>query len=54
MVAGGEALEVWAEARAKRALTALMERAPRRAVRIMDGVIEELAVSAVSPAMGCW
>jgi heavy metal translocating P-type ATPase len=49
MVAGGEALEVWAEGRATRALTALMERAPRRAARIVDGAIEELDVSAVGP-----
>jgi cation transport ATPase len=39
MVAGGEALEAWAEGRATRALIDLMARAPRRAARIEDEVV---------------
>ena len=49
MVAGGEALEAWAEGRATRALTELMARAPRRAVRIDGDAIEEIAVGAIRP-----
>ncbi|WP_291299085.1 heavy metal translocating P-type ATPase [Elioraea sp.] len=41
MVAGGEALEAWAEGRATRALADLLARAPRSAARIgADGVVE--------------
>jgi len=47
MVAGGEALESWAEGRAMYALTALVERAPRRAARLVDGRIEEVDAAAV-------
>ncbi|MCZ8149386.1 MAG: heavy metal translocating P-type ATPase [Roseomonas sp.] len=47
MVAGGEALEAWAEGRARRALTDLVARAPRRAARIEDGTIAEIAVAEI-------
>jgi heavy metal translocating P-type ATPase len=50
MVAGGEALEAWAEGRATRALSDLMARAPRRAARITADGIEEIAVEAIRPA----
>ena len=49
MVAGGEALESWAEGRANRALTDLMARAPRRAARIAGDVIEEIEVAEIRP-----
>ncbi len=49
MVAGGEALEAWAEGRARAALTALIARAPRRAARIQDGSIEEIDVASIAP-----
>ena len=49
MVAGGEALEAWAEGRATRALTELAARAPRRAARIEDGAIAEIDVAAIRP-----
>jgi len=48
MVAGGEALEVWAEGRAKRALSDLMARAPRLASRIADGAIEDIEVARIA------
>ncbi|MCW8086642.1 heavy metal translocating P-type ATPase [Roseococcus sp. MDT2-1-1] len=47
MVAGGEALEAWAGGRATRALSDLVERAPRRTIRIRDGGMEEIAVAAL-------
>ena len=50
MVAGGEALEAWAEGRATRALTELMARAPRRAVRIVGEAIEDIDIAAIRPA----
>jgi heavy metal translocating P-type ATPase len=49
MVAGGEALEAWAEGRANRALTDLMARAPRRAARIEGETIVEIEVAAIRP-----
>ena len=48
MVAGGEALEAWAEGRARAALTALIARAPRRAARLEDGAVEEIDVAAIA------
>ena len=47
MVAGGEALEAWAEGRARRALTELVARTPRRAARIEDGTVTEIAADAI-------
>jgi heavy metal translocating P-type ATPase len=49
MVAGGEALEAWAEGRATGALTELMARAPRRAARLEDGTVQEIGVEAIRP-----
>lgn len=49
MVAGGEALEDWAQGRAKRSLTALAARAPRRAARLADGTVEEIDAAAIRP-----
>lgn len=49
MVAGGEALEAWAEGRARAALTELVARAPRRAARILDDAVEEIDVAAIRP-----
>jgi heavy metal translocating P-type ATPase len=49
MVAGGEALEAWAEGRAKRALHDLMARAPRRASRITPAGIEDIDVATIQP-----
>lgn len=49
MVAGGEALEAWAEGRATRALTDLMTRAPRRAARIQGEAVEEIEIAELRP-----
>ncbi|WP_456308284.1 P-type ATPase, partial [Roseomonas rosulenta] len=49
MVAGGEALEAWAEGRATSALTDLIARAPRRAARIEGETITEIDVAAIRP-----
>jgi heavy metal translocating P-type ATPase len=49
MVAGGEALEDWAQGRAKRSLTALAARAPRRAARLADGTVAEIEAAAIRP-----
>jgi heavy metal translocating P-type ATPase len=49
MVAGGEALEDWAQGRAKRSLTALAARAPRRAARLIDGTVEEIDATSIRP-----
>jgi heavy metal translocating P-type ATPase len=49
MVAGGEALEAWAEGRATRALTDLMARAPRRAARIEGEAVTEIDVAEIRP-----
>ncbi|MFC0389687.1 heavy metal translocating P-type ATPase [Muricoccus vinaceus] len=50
MVAGGEALEAWAEGRATRALSDLMARAPRHAARLIGDGMEEVAVGALRPS----
>jgi heavy metal translocating P-type ATPase len=49
MVAGGEALEAWAEGRAKGALTELLARAPHGAARISNGEITEITLDAIAP-----
>ncbi|MBU8539239.1 heavy metal translocating P-type ATPase [Falsiroseomonas tokyonensis] len=49
MVAGGEALEAWAEGRATAALTSLMARAPRLALRQTDAGLEEIPVADICP-----
>ena len=47
MVAGGEALEAWAEGHAIRALHDLLARAPRRASRITPAGIENIDVATI-------
>ncbi|MCA3414633.1 MAG: heavy metal translocating P-type ATPase [Roseomonas sp.] len=49
MVAGGEALESWAEGRAQGALTELLARAPRGAARIHNGEISDITLDAIAP-----
>jgi cation transport ATPase len=49
MVTGGEALEAAAGRRARRELTALVDRAPRHAHRLRGGAIEEVPVAALAP-----
>ncbi len=49
MVAGGNALEAFAEGRARREMTALLARAPRVAHRAADGQITDIAVEAIRP-----
>ena len=49
MVAGGEALEAWAEGRAQGALTELLARAPRGAARISNGEITDITLDAIAP-----
>ncbi len=49
MVAGGGALDAFAEARARRELTALLARAPREATRIDGERIETIPVEAIVP-----
>lgn len=49
MVAGGEALEAWAEGRATRALHDLMARAPRTAARLGPDGLEEIPADAIRP-----
>jgi heavy metal translocating P-type ATPase len=49
MLAGGNALEDAAGRRARRELTALLERAPRIAHRRRDGLLEEVPVDALRP-----
>ena len=47
MMAGGEALEDWAAARARRDLALLVARAPRTAHIVRGGAIDEVPVDAV-------
>lgn len=49
MYAGGQYLETFAEGRARREMTALLERAPRTAMRHDNGGLEEVALDAVQP-----
>lgn len=49
MFTGGQALEDFAQRRAQRELTALIDRAPRAAVRYMDGLMEEVPVGVLTP-----
>jgi len=48
MLTGGAMLERYAVARARRELTALLERAPRVAHRLVDGAVSEVQVSEVA------
>lgn len=47
MLTGGEALEDYAELRSKRELTALLNRAPQVAHRVVDGMSEDVAATDV-------
>lgn len=49
MYAGGQLLEDFAEARAGRDMTALLERVPRFAMRQVDGRLEEVPIQALVP-----
>jgi heavy metal translocating P-type ATPase len=49
MVAGGEALEAWAEGRATRSLAELLARAPRLAARIGPEGVAEVPVGEIAP-----
>ncbi|PWC27018.1 heavy metal translocating P-type ATPase [Teichococcus aestuarii] len=49
MVAGGEALEAWAGARAGSALADLLARTPRRAQRLEGERLEDIPVAAIRP-----
>ncbi len=49
MYAGGQYLESFAEARARREMTALLSHAPRSAMRHRDGGLEEIALDAIAP-----
>ncbi|MDT3687977.1 MAG: heavy metal translocating P-type ATPase [Pseudorhodoplanes sp.] len=49
MYAGGQYLESFAEGRARREMSALLERVPRRAVRYREGVLEEAAIDTIVP-----
>ena len=49
MYAGGQYLELFAERRARREMTALLARAPRSAMRHRDGGLEEVPLDAIVP-----
>ncbi|MDE3123160.1 MAG: heavy metal translocating P-type ATPase [Paracoccaceae bacterium] len=49
MYAGGQALEAFAEGRAKSEMTALLARVPRSVLRHRDGGLEDVALEAVVP-----
>jgi len=49
MYAGGQNLESFAEGRARREMTALLDRVPRTAVRHRDEALEEVSLEAVVP-----
>ena len=49
MYAGGQYLENFAARRARREMTALLERAPRSALRYQDGKLEEVGLDAIAP-----
>ncbi|MBB4038497.1 heavy metal translocating P-type ATPase [Microvirga flocculans] len=49
MYAGGQYLESFAERRAKREMTALLERVPRTALRYRDGQLEEVGLDVIAP-----
>jgi heavy metal translocating P-type ATPase len=49
MYAGGELLEAFAEGRARREMTALLERVAHTAMRHVDGRLEEVAIGTLEP-----
>ena len=54
MFAGGQVLEAYAQARARKDMTALIARAPRRARRYRDGSIEDNARPSPCAALSRW
>ena len=50
MYAGGQYLEAFAERRARREMTSLLQRVPRTALRHRGGDLEEVPLEAVAPA----
>jgi heavy metal translocating P-type ATPase len=49
MYAGGQNLESFAEGRARREMTALLNRVPRTAIRQRNGVLEEVSLESIVP-----
>jgi len=49
MYAGGQALEAFAEGRAGREMTALLDRVPRHATRYRDGALETVLIARIVP-----
>ena len=49
MYAGGQNLEIFAERRARREMTALLDRVPRTAMRHRDGALEEVDLVSIVP-----
>ena len=49
MYAGGQYLESFAEGRARHEMQALLERAPRTAMRYKDGELEEVGIDVIAP-----
>ncbi|WP_406858283.1 heavy metal translocating P-type ATPase [Alsobacter sp. KACC 23698] len=49
MLSGGQLLEAFAEGRARREMTALLARAPRRAQRYVDGRLEDAPLEDIAP-----
>ncbi|MFN3348327.1 heavy metal translocating P-type ATPase [Pseudorhodoplanes sp.] len=49
MYAGGQYLERFAEGRARRDMSALLERVPRYAMRHRDGALEEIQIDEIAP-----
>ncbi len=49
MYAGGQNLESFAERRARREMTALLDRVPRTAMRHRDGELEEVELGSIAP-----
>ncbi len=54
MYSGGQFLEGFAARRARREMTALLERAPKFALRHEDGDLRQVPIEAWYPATGCW
>ncbi len=49
MYSGGQALDAFAERRARREMTALLSKVPRRAMRHRDGGLEDVPLEAIAP-----
>lgn len=53
MFSGGQVLEDFAQARARREMSALLSRSPRYAQRYSQAGLEEIAVEKVEPGIAC-